>query len=144
MSRQSVTIIDRPTEQPVNALLHTELTRLQLIDVEIDWAPERLRLLKRRLEQGAAQHELPQHSHWNWAAKALEYAELPSYRCLGIEAERKMQGLTIVSVSGMDLVRLPPDSGKPLVYVEFLETAPWNTGELPGRPSSFKGVVERC
>jgi hypothetical protein len=139
MSQQSVTIIDRRTGQPVNAVLHRDLSRLQLIDVEIDWAPERLRLLKRRLEEGAAQDELPQHAHWNWAAKALEYAELPSYRCLGIEAESKMQGLTIVSISGTDRARLPPDAGKPLIYVEFLETAPWNAGELMGLPS-FKGV----
>jgi hypothetical protein len=139
MIPQSVTILDRRTGNPVEALLHPDLTRIQLIDVEIEWAPERLRLLKRRLEQGEAPHELPQHAHWNWAAKALEYGELPSYRCLGIEAESKMQGLIMVSLSGANLARLPPDIDRPLVYVEFLETAPWNAGDHPTLPS-FKGV----
>jgi hypothetical protein len=39
MTQQSVTVIDRRTNQPLNAVLHMDLSRLQLIDVEIEWAP---------------------------------------------------------------------------------------------------------
>jgi len=139
MGQHSVTIYDRGTGASVDGLLHKVLNSLQLIDVEIDWAPERLRLLKRRLEQGATLDRLPQHAHWNWASKALEFVELPSYRCLGIEAGAKMQGLVLVSLSGANLAHLPPDASNPLAYIEYLETAPWNSGELAARPS-FKGV----
>ena len=113
MGQHSVTIYDRGTGASVDGLLHKVLNSLQLIDVEIDWAPERLRLLKRRLEQGATLDRLPQHAHWNWASKALEFVELPSYRCLGIEAGAKMQGLVLVSLSGANLAHLPPDARIP-------------------------------
>jgi hypothetical protein len=38
--------------------------------------------------------------------------------------------------------RLDPDKGKPLVYVDFIETAPWNAKEFTNSPL-YKGVGVR-
>jgi hypothetical protein len=61
-----------------------------------------------------------------------------AYRSFGIEAAGKMQGLMIVCLTGKN-ARLDPDKGKPLVYVDFIETAPWNAKEFTNSPI-YKGV----
>jgi hypothetical protein len=52
-----------------------------------------------------------------------------------------MQGLMVVCLTGKD-ARLDPDKGKPLVYVDFVETAPWNAKEFTSAPI-YKGVGVR-
>lgn len=144
MTREVITIIDRrkgEKGEPVEAELLSEIDELQLIDVEIDWAPERLRALRRLRERGVPRDQLPQHVHWNWALKAVRHSGLLAYRSFGIEAEGKMQGLMMVCLSA-HLARLDPDKGKPLAYVDFLETAPWNAKEFSASPV-YKGVGVR-
>jgi hypothetical protein len=52
-----------------------------------------------------------------------------------------MQGLMMVCLAGKTS-RLDPDKGKPLVYVDFVETAPWNAKEFAPSPI-YKGVGVR-
>jgi hypothetical protein len=61
MSREqeAVAIIDRRTNNAVDAVLHKDLEELELIDVEIVWAPERLRALRELRQQGVAARDLP-------------------------------------------------------------------------------------
>ena len=47
----------------------------------------------------------------------------------------------IVCLTGKN-ARLDPDKGKPLVYVDFVETAPWNAKEFTSSPI-YKGVGVR-
>jgi hypothetical protein len=136
MTQEPVTILDGPTGGPVAATLLSEIDELRLIDVEIDWAPERLRALRRLRERGET--KLPEHVHWNWALKAVRHTRLLAYRSLGIESQGAMQGLMMVCLSNY-AARVDPDKGKPLVYVDFLETAPWNAREFTSSPR-FKGV----
>jgi hypothetical protein len=49
-----------------------------------------------------------------------------------------MQGLLMVTVAGK-VARLPPDDGKPLVYIDYLESAPWNVIPLVAEPQ-FSGI----
>jgi hypothetical protein len=44
-----------------------------------------------------------------------------------------MQGLMMVKTAG-SVARLPPDTGKPLVYVDYVEVAPWNLRALTDTP----------
>jgi len=140
-AQEAITIIDRRTNAMVNSVLHKELDELELIDVEIVWSPERLRGLRQLRQQGTPTSQLPQHVHWNWAVKALQYSHLLAYRSFGIEADGRMQGLMMVCLTGKR-ARLDPDKGKPLVYVDFLETAPWNAKEYTASPL-YKGVGVR-
>jgi hypothetical protein len=50
---------------------------------------------------------------------------LLAYQFLGIECEGEMQGLMLVATAGHD-GRLNAQVGKPLVYVDYIVTAPWN------------------
>lgn len=134
-----IAIADRATGHPVTAILHTELEELELIDAEIAWSPERLQKLRDLRKNG--QNNIPQHVHWNWATKAVQTAGMLAFRSFGIEADGKMQGLMIVCLAGKN-ARLDPDKGKPLVYVDFIETAPWNAKEFTNSPL-YKGIGVR-
>jgi len=141
MSPEIVTIIRQQEGgkgEPVEAILHTDLNTLQLVDAEIVWSRGRLLGLRRLIECGALQ--FPQHVHWNWGQKAISVFPLLAYRFLGIEVEGMMQGLMMACLEGS--ARLDPDKGKPLVYVEYLETAPWNAREFTDTPR-FKNVGVR-
>lgn len=137
----AVAIIDRSTGSPVTAILHKELDELQIIDAEIAWSPERLQKLRDLRQNGVAANNLPQHVHWNWAMKAVQTSGVIAYQSFGIEYDGKMQGLMIVCLAGHN-ARLDPDKGKPLVYVDFIETAPWNAKEFTNTPL-YKGVGVR-
>jgi hypothetical protein len=115
-----------------------ELDELELIDVEIAWSPERLQRLRELRQKGVASDALPQHVHWNWAVKAVQNSGVVAYRSFGIEADGKMQGLMFACLDGHN-ARLDLDKGKPLVYVDFIETAPWNAKEFTSSPV-YKGI----
>lgn len=140
-AQEAVAILDRATGTPVAAILHKELAELEIIDAEIAWSPERLLKLRELRKNRAPLNSIPQHVHWNWAVKALQTAGLLAYRSFGIEYDGRMQGLMIVCLTGKN-ARLDPDKGKPLVYVDFIETAPWNAKEFTNSPL-YKGVGVR-
>jgi hypothetical protein len=137
-AQQAIVIVEVARGKPFPAILHVELDELELIDVEAIWSPERISRLRALRQKGVA---APQHVHWNWAVKALRTANVQAYRSFGIEADGEMQGLMIVRLDGTNS-RLNPDRGKPLVYVDFIETAPWNAKEFSSIPR-YKGVGVR-
>jgi hypothetical protein len=140
-AQEDIVIAERATGNPVPAVLHKELEELEIIDAEIVWSPERLLRLRELRQNGVPKGSLPQQVHWNWALKAVHTAGVIAYRSFGIEAVGKMQGLMIVCLTGKN-ARLDPDKGKPLVYVDFIETAPWNAKEYTSTPL-YKGVGVR-
>jgi|HubBroStandDraft_4_1064222.scaffolds.fasta_scaffold455200_1 hypothetical protein len=125
------------SENLVEAELIDELSKDDLIQAHLDWAPVRLAALKRLHE---AKQPWPEHWHWDWSKKA-DMLDLLAYRCTGIEMGGRMQGMMMVSTIAAK-GRLPGQQGKAVLYVEFLETAPWNIRDLAGTPQ-FLGVGVR-
>ena len=117
------------SEDLVEAELVDELSKDDLIQAHLDWAPVRLAALKRLHE---AKQPWPEHWHWDWSKKA-DMLDLLAYRCMGIELGGHMQGLMMVSTIAAK-GRLPSQQGKAVLYIEFLETAPWNIRDLVGAP----------
>jgi hypothetical protein len=132
MSRRPVEIIDCGTRQPVAAWLHDEVGALDLLDAEIVWMPERLKAVARMLRAGVAETQLPQHRHWNWWDKAYELKMLATGG-FGIQCDGLWQGLMMTTTVG-HLARLPEQLGKPLVYLKYLESAPWNVKAFSPAP----------
>ena len=114
-------IIDRTTNQLVDAVLHTNLEAVRLVDAEIDWMPERLRVLRFHIAQRTPMELIPEHVTWNWGYKVLQTRFL-AFRSLAIEKEGKIQGLMMVDLTNY-AARLPPDTEKPL-HVDHIESAP--------------------
>lgn len=80
----------------------------------------------------------PEHAHWRWEHKVTLAGHLLAYPTLAIEFEGDAQGLMMLKTDG-EFARLPGEMGKPLVYVVFLATAPWNLPSVVMRPR-FRGV----
>ncbi len=131
MSTIPIKIYQRLDKSVIDAVLHTELAPSVLIDVEREWRPIRLATARELYSQGRS-GEIPQHFQWDWGAKSGKL-QLLAYRCLGIECAKKWQGLLMVKLTG-GMARLDPDKGKDLVYIEYLESAPWNLAVMVETP----------
>jgi hypothetical protein len=79
-----------------------------------------------------------EHGHWHWEAKVADSARLLSCPTLAIECEGETQGLMLLRSDG-NFSQLPSEKGKPLVYVTYLATAPWNLAAIVEKPR-FGGI----
>lgn len=75
-----------------------------------------------------------EHGHWDWRKKVSYYSAQLSYQSFAIECSGMTQGLMIVNT--MKRGRIQLQANKHLVYVEYLEAAPWNRGSTP----THKGI----
>lgn len=126
MSERSVIhLMDRRTGQLVEATLIDGVTMAEVEAAEGYWQPYLQEQLMRMQTEGVPKEQLPQHRHWNWRVKQEAAEQLLAYRMFGIECDSQMQGLMLVITAGKTC-RIESQKGKPLVYVDFLATAPWN------------------
>ncbi|MEQ5840139.1 GNAT family N-acetyltransferase [Paraburkholderia acidicola] len=81
---------------------------------------------------------VPQHDHWEWGKK-MEYVQgLLSYTTFSVECNGDVQGLMMVKTAD-EFASLPTKPGLPLVYIAYLQTAPWNWGPAATQPK-YRGV----
>jgi hypothetical protein len=79
---------------------------------------------------GVPRSEWPEHLHWDWTEKT-EYTEgKDGYRYLAIECDKQCQGLLLLQTQ----FQTSELSDEPIVTVEFLSSAPWNSSEMVGDP----------
>lgn len=124
----------------MDAILHDDLGAVALIQAERVWGPYRGEAVRRRMASGALRTAQPEHWHWDWSRKAAKLSLL-AYRGVGIECQGHVQGLALLRVAG-STARVGEDVGKPLVYLSYVETAPWNARELEESPK-FGGIGTR-
>jgi hypothetical protein len=136
MSTCPIQIVRRRDRALVDAVLHTELTPRVLVDAEKEWGPIR-RETARKLHSAGRFKEVPEHFHWDWERKSQKL-QLLTYRCCGIECDGKFQGLLMIMLTGKH-AKLDPDAGKALVYVNYLESAPWNLAAMVDSPL-YRGI----
>jgi hypothetical protein len=139
VSSRAIELIRKDSGATVGATLHTGLSPSDVLVVERAWADSRARVIAELSQTGVPRLQWPQSLHWNWEAKAAQLRLLEA-SCAGIFCEERWQGLMMIRTAVQSAV-LPPDSGRPLVYVDFLEAAPWNWRIKPlGQEPQFKGV----
>jgi hypothetical protein len=135
-----IRLLDLHQSAVVDALLHVGLTEQQIQQAQAEWEPVRKQLIVTLHEQGYPLEELPKHWGWDWTRKISRLGN-PLLGFYGIECEGKMQGLLEVAKEGY-LAKLPVQKGKPLIYVKYIETAPWNIKLLDPKPH-FGGIGSR-
>lgn len=110
-----------------------------IVGVTIDEVDEAIGLwspyLKRQIDGGALR---PDHAHWEWDRKARAVKGMPEYTICGVAAKGEMQAL-MLREDCWARAKHPDQRGNPIVYVEFLSTAPWNDIEIVPTPS-FRGA----
>lgn len=150
MSEIRTTLKESASGELVTAVLHDELSLDDLFDAEADWAPARVRLLQRVKNAKLPTKYWPQSLHWNWARKAaalepLRLSALGDSRLFGIRQDERWQGVLWAELCDSDnrehRCRLG-SQGRPLVYVPFVEAAPWNW-DVPPLPPDVGSVQAR-
>lgn len=136
----SIRLLDLHKDEVVDALLHSGLTEQQIRTAQEEWEPVRKASIERLLQQGYPLEGLPKHWGWDWTRKIKQLGN-PLLGFYGIECDSKMQGLLEVAKEGYR-ANLPSQKGKPLIYVKYVETAPWNIRLLDPKPR-YGGVGSR-
>lgn len=95
-----------------------------LVAVENGWSHERAKIREKLISAGVPLENWPQSLGWSWHRKVgfLQYLEV---KCEGIELGGQWQGIMMMRLAS-HTARLANNEGKPIVYVDFLEAAPWN------------------
>ncbi len=118
----------------VDAELHATISPLHLYDWLCRWRPYMMEKL-----QGMARQDYPQHPHWNWLRKHEVYDGQLAMMGFAVTCNDETQGLMWVRAAAFS--QRPTTSRKPIVYVEFIESAPWNIAKL-NQPPKYRGVGE--
>lgn len=124
MSATPVDILRRSDAKFVKAQLLAVLEPIDLELVERAWAPARERLLQALLAEGVPRSDWPESLHWDWGKKAAD-PQLLATTGFGIVHANEWQG-AVMTKTVSNRARLPDGAGRPLVYVDYIEVAPWN------------------
>lgn len=139
MSGEAVQLQQRSDGGFVEAVLLDGMVPDDFILVGNEWASERSVVMQELLRTAVPRQRWPQSLHWDWRRKApmLNLLEASGF---GLVCNQQWQGVMLTKTVPYT-ARLAPDKGKPLVYVDFLEVAPWNwiIPEI-GRPGRFRAV----
>ena len=108
-----------------------------IIDWHNAWQPALGAVKATLLREGVPREEWPQSAHWNWPHKIEEVANLLGFHSFCVTSDGLTQGMMRVDLN--QEARLESQRGKPLVYVDYLEVAPWNQ-PFGGMPIRLKGV----
>ncbi|MEW5687284.1 MAG: GNAT family N-acetyltransferase [Pseudomonadota bacterium] len=138
MATHPVFLKDLHADKLVEAELVDAIEEAHLDLVDADWAPAVVTRLKQLVDQGRTPADWPQSWHWNWRNKMDRIRGLASCPTYAILCEGKVQGLMQLNDSKARC-RIAEQAGLDLVYVDFVESAPWNRSEIVDSPR-FKGV----
>ncbi len=139
MTDHPVELVRREDDAFVEAILRDEMQPSDLIEVEKSWHPARVQLIQELMSQAIPTNQWPQSLPWDWARKAPQLQLLHAFG-FGIICEANWEGAILIRTA-TDFARLPEDNGKPIVYVDYLESAPWNWRvEAIGQNGQYKGV----
>jgi hypothetical protein len=115
----------------VDAQLYRDYPLAELENVESLWAEAREKAAGESIAPGLP---LLEHAHWDWRNKA-DSVEAHFHMLIAVECEGEPQGMMAV-LRGPRLSRL--DDGQ-VVYVDYVESAPWNLKASSAQPR-FLGV----
>ncbi|MFC1759423.1 GNAT family N-acetyltransferase [Planctomycetota bacterium] len=139
MSTDTIELVRRADGEFVEASLYEGMKPEDLVIVEREWGPVRSLLMQELFQSGVPRPTWPESLHWDWGKKGPELKLLESSG-FGNVCEKNWQGVMLTK-SASHFSKAPNDKGKPLVYIDYLEAAPWNwkvTGIA--RMGDFRGV----
>lgn len=84
---------------------------------------------------------IPLYKHWDWRTKSGFLGRL-DVTFFGIRCDAHLQGLMKADLGTLYRCRLGDQKGKEFVYVDYVETAPWNIPDYM-EPLGFKALYSR-
>jgi GNAT superfamily N-acetyltransferase len=145
MSKTVTKLKEQGSDKRVDAMLDDQLRLDDLFDAEAQWCLERVNVLRSLANAGVHNpDDWPESVHWSWAYKASKchparLDDLGDARLFGIEVKGQWQSLLFGLCEG-HTTKLGKKN-RPLVYVDFIEVAPWNWDiALLGRTGKYRGA----
>jgi hypothetical protein len=127
----------QPVGEIVDALLHERIDSNYARAADDKWLAY-LDAMEGAMSRAGATFTKPENYHWRWHPKVGCSSHLLSCPTLAVECDSEAQGFMLLKTDG-HFAQLVPEKGKPLVYIPFLATAPWNQRGLADQPR-FSGV----
>lgn len=126
--RVLVELLDHKSGEFVEAELFDEVTVDHFIEAQREWRPVVTEAALQLAKAGAQPILVPRHFHWDWTRKEADLRML-AISFYGLRSGGNLQGLMKLITVGYG-GRLAEQAGKPVVYVDYLESAPWNIKPL--------------
>lgn len=126
-------------DEPEAGELWDAITEQQLADWEAEWLPELFKAVQKLHRAGVARKHWPQSRHWNWRRKTEALQGMLAHQGFSLVCGGVTQGLMFLDTT-TKRCRIDTQKGKNLVYVEFVENAPWNRKELLFDPPRYRGI----
>ncbi len=120
----------------LDAELKNAITEENIIDWRDLWIPMQIRRLNQYLDRGGSTYGVLESVHWNWANKVLDMQTNSNLRGFSLEYEGRTEAMMIVDVSRIS--KLNEQGGKFLVYVDYVQSAPWNKSDGVESMKKFK------
>ena len=133
----TIYLLDVATGREVKAELRDAIEQAQLDDWFTQWRPALFDVLRELARRGVPQREWPRSWHWEWDRKVARVHGLLGFQGFSVVAQAVTQGLAQVDLTKSG--REPGHAGKPIVYLDYLEVAPWNRPDL-GNVPRLRGV----
>ena len=130
-------LLDVATGEGVEGELRDAIEQVQIDDWQREWQPALLAGLQDLARRGVPVGQWPQSWHWDWSKKTARVQGLLAFRGFSVVAQGVTQGLAQVDLT--KAAREASQAGKPIVYLDYLEVAPWNRPEF-GRVPRLRGV----
>jgi len=131
-------LLDGQTGGGLNeAKLLDGIQQSQIDDWQRNWNPALPAILRRLARQKVPASEWPQTWQWDWIDKIAAARGTDGIRWFSIVARGQTQGFAPLDLRKTS--REPGAFGEPLVYVHYLEVAPWNWTEFGVTPR-FRGT----
>lgn len=130
-------LLDVESGLPVEARLEFPIQEQHLKSWESEWRPALGKALVRLYTEDDGIRRWPQNHHWNWQSKNDTFAGLLGKKSFCIVCNRSTQGMMLVDTT--KCARRVEQHGRPIVYIDYLESAPWNRTELYPQ-GKYKGV----
>jgi len=132
-SRSDALLYHRLSGQYVPATFIDGVSRQEVVDSESRWRP----FIRNAISSNdkTPGFQVPQHANWNWVEyyDKAKVQDLLVYQLMGVECGGNMQGLMLIKNAGV-YCRIPSQMGLGMVYVIFLESAPWNVSSIVKEP----------
>jgi len=139
MSRQQAHLVRRSDGEVVDVEIDSSLIANDLVLIEQSWGLKRLEILNALQKIGVERKLFPQSLHWNWTRKVAEL-RLLEVSCFGVYYDEKWQGVMLTKTASC-VSQAAQSRGKPLVYIDYVEAAPWNWNIAPlGIMGELKGA----
>jgi len=133
-------IKDVEKNTPVEAELFDGIDKNHLQNYRDKWGPLIQEYCDRLIKDGYDKNSSiwPQSWHWDWTAKMNEVEGLLGTACYCISYGGETQGMMRIDLTKTG--RLPEQKNMPLLYIDYLEVAPWNWDEYYANKARYRGV----